>query len=427
MKTKSKVLILFALISMSSLLNAQNLECFVIVPPEKALSNVKKIAILNFENFDKNPYYNTYGGNAFVNYLTAQLLDENRGIYTLPGGIFSNPKVGKSFIKSSGIKIFKIVEREQLSSILKEKNLSLDVSLNDNQAAEVGKVLGIDALLMGTIKHTYNSNRTIVKYPDGSSAYCTENICETEIFIKVVSVENAQIIATKTIKKVSSDKQWGKNESAVLGFEKLAEINLKALAFEASCFITPFYVYYKADFRKIKTKEYKDKVSDIKKLIENEDLNSLYTIYKAIYDADNYNVEAAYNLALLSVITGDYISGANWDKIVYEIDSKEFGKANEWAKSWETSANSLKYLGVEIDKYNFDSKGSTDALANKIKTKGSKSDRFEVFEKTDKNSQVLAKVPGETEFVVIEKSGDFTKIKLLGGKEGYISNDNVKK
>lgn len=418
---------MFALIGITSMLKAQNIDCFVIAPPEKSLLNVKKIAILNFENFEKNSYYNTYGGSAFVDYLTAKLLDESRGIYALSGGIFGGSKEGKTFIKSSGINVFKIVEREQLSNILKEKNLGVDVALNDNQAAELGKVLGIDVLLMGTIKHTYNSNRTLEKYTDGSTTHCTENTCGTEILIKVVSVENAQIIATKTIKNVSSDKKWGKDEGNVLTFEQLAEKNMKSLAYAAAFYMAPYYVYYKADFRKIKVKEYKDKASDIKRFIENEDLKSMYTIYKAIYDADNYNVDAAYNLTLLSVITGDYISGSNWDKIIYEIDSKEFGKANEWAKSWETSANSLKSLGVEIAKYDFDSKGSSDALANKVKTKGNKNDRFEVYEKTDRGSTVLVKVPGETEFIIIEKSGDYTKIKLLGGKEGYISNENVKK
>ncbi len=427
MKTVKKSLVLLALLGLCLVVKSQNLECFVINPPEKPLINVEKVAILNFSNFDNNEYYRTFGGNAFVNYLTSQLLDENRGLFTILSGIFNIPKEGKTFIKSSSINTFKVIEREQLNSILREKNLSSDVELSDNQASELGKVLGVDVLLMGTIKHNYNSNRTTVRYTDGTSAFCTENTCATEIFIKVVSTTNAQIIATKTIKKTNSDKKCGNDEGKVLRFEPLAEMNLKNLALQAASFIAPSYLYYKADFRKIKEKEHKDKVSDIKKIIDNEDLGRLYTIFKAIYDADNYNADAAYNLALLHVITGDYEGAAYWDRIAYEVNPKEYGKANEWANYWEENANILKSVGVEIQKYNFDEQTDPNIFADKVKTKGKKSDRFDVFEQADATSSVQAKVPGDTEFVVLEKGATFVKIKLLGGKEGYINKENLKK
>jgi len=278
------------------LLSAQSIECFVIAPPEKPLVNVKKIAIMNFSNFDNNTYYNSYGGSAFVNYLTAKLLDENRGIYSLSGGLFGGYKEGKTYIKSSGINVFQIVEREQLSNVLREKNFGTEVTLDDNQAAEVGKVLGIDALITGTVKHIYNSNRTTVKLGDGSSAFSTENTCSTEITMKLVSVSNGQIMATKTFKYNSNDKKWGRDEGNVLGFEQLAESNMKAIALATANYISPSYNYYKADFRKIKTSEFKNKNDDLKKYIENADFVNIYSIYKAIFDADNYNADVAYNL-----------------------------------------------------------------------------------------------------------------------------------
>jgi len=427
MNRKSIILFFLALLCVSFIANAQDFECFVMISPEKPLPNVKKIAILDFNNFDKNPYYTSYGGNAFVNYLTAKLLEENRGIYNISHGILGGTKEGKTYIKSSGISIFQIVEREQLSNVLREKSLGNDVSLDDNQAAEVGKVLGIDALIMGTVKHTYNSSRSVVKYTDGSTADCTENSCGTEIFIKIVSVANGQIIATKTYQRNSSDKKWGKDEASVLGFEPLAENNLKLLAFDASNYFSPYYAYYKADFKKMKAKEYKDKSADIKKMIDNADFTNLYSIYKAIYDTDNYNAEAAYNLALLSVITGDYSGASKWDVIANEADPKEFGKGKEWAKEWEDRAMSLASIGVNMEKFDFSSKINSDALADKIHTKGKREDRFEVYEKDDVSSSVISKVPGDTDFIVIEKDGDFIKIKLLGGKEGYINSLNLKR
>ena len=427
MKTTIKFFFSFAVLFLTiNSLIAQKFESFVIIQPEKPLYNISKAAILNFSNYDNNPYYNTYGGSAFANYLTSELLDENRGIYNLTQGLLGS-KEGKSYIKSSKINSIQIVEREQLYKVIDEKNISNDIAIDDNKAAEIGKVLGIDALIMGTIKHIYNSNKGIVKLSDGTTASSTENSCTTEVMIKVVSVANGQIIATNSFKKENSDKKYGKQEGNVLKFEQLAESNMKIIAYRAANYISPYYLYYKADFRKIKTNDFKEKNEDIKRYIENADFKNLYSIYKAIFDADNYNADVAYNIALIKVITGDYKNAAEWDRIAYEADPKEFGKAKEWADSWEQTANTLEKLGVIIEKVNFDSQINTNALADKIKTKGKREDRFEVFENPSTTSSVVAKIPGDSEFIIIEKSGDFTKIKLLGGKEGYISNENIKK
>lgn len=424
MKTKFKFTLLLVLLSLSALISAQNVECFVITPPEKPLLNVKKIAILNFSNFDDNSYYHNYGGTAFVDYLTAKLLDEKKGLYNLSSGLFGL-KEGKTFIKSSGINVFQIIEREQLSNVLREKNFGTEVALDDNQAAEVGKVLGVDALITGTVKHIYNSNTSRVKLTDGSSTSSTENTCSTEITMKVISVSNGQIIATKTFKNNSSDKKWGRTEGNVLGFEQLAESNMKSIAYSAATYISPFYLYNKSEFLKIKVAEFKDKVTNIKSYLEAGDLQSAYSVYKAIYDADNYNAVAAVNLAELYFITGDYEETAKWYDIATQIDPKSYAKQNEAAKKWAGFSKTIRDCGIVIDKYDFNT--SSDVLAEKVTTKGNKSDRYEVYEKSDKSSVVLVKVPGETDFIVIEKSQDFTKIKLIGGKEGYISNDNTKK
>jgi len=67
------------------------------------------------------------------------------------------------------------------------------------------------------------------------------------------------------------------------------------------------------------------------------------------------------------------------------------------------------------------------AVANSVKTKGSKSDRYDVYVGPDKGASVVSKVPGDTEFEILGDSGLYFKIKLLGGKEGYILKENVKK
>ena len=66
------------------------------------------------------------------------------------------------------------------------------------------------------------------------------------------------------------------------------------------------------------------------------------------------------------------------------------------------------------------------ASAKSVKTRGGKSDRYEVLAGPEKGASVVSKVPGDTEFELLGDNGDFVKIKLMGGKEGYILKDNVK-
>lgn len=424
MKRIYQINILIVLLLISSMLNAQTIESFVIAPPQNYIAGIKNIAFLDFENFNQDSYYRTYGGSAFVNYLTAEFLDERRGIYNLSGGLFARPKEGKTYIHSNSINRFKIIEREELNKVLQEKNLGANITLSDNQAAEVGKVLGIDAFITGTIKYDYNSSRTYSTYKDGSVVYTTENKCTTEITVKLLSVANAQVMATKSFSYTSSDKQWGSNEGKVLTFEQLAPINLKVIALQIAAYFSPYYYYVKEDFGKIKVSEFKDKVKNVSSYLENGDLISAYAVYKAIYDADNYNAVAANNIAILYFITGDYEEAVKWWDIASQIDSKGYGKIYEAAKPWVDYGKILSAMGIVIEKYNFTT--NTDALAEKIHTKGNKSDRFEVYENPDKNSTIVVKVPGDTEFIVVSKNGNFVKIKLLGGREGYINKDSFK-
>jgi Curli production assembly/transport component CsgG/Bacterial SH3 domain len=426
MKTKSKVLILFALmIGLNPILKAQTIECFVLTPPSKFFPEVKNIAFLDFENFNQDAYYKTYGGNAFVNYLSAAFLDNSRGMYPLSFGLFSGQTFSGSLIKCNGINKLKIVEREQLYKVLNEKNLSSNGTISNNQATEIGKIMGIDALITGTIKYDYKTARTQYTTTSGQLVYNTENICSAEITVKVISVATGQIMATQSFTSGYKDNKSGTYEGSVMKFEQLAPLNLKDIANQVACYLAPSYLHYRAEFGKIKNNEFKDKVKNIRTYLEKIDLKNAYAVYKSIYDADNYNSIAAANIGELYFITGDYEEAAKWYEIASQIDSKVYGKKYEQMKISAESISKFKQLGIEIEKYDFTI--SADALADKTHTKGSKSDRYEVYEKADNSSSVQAKVPGDTEFIVIEKSGSFVKIKLLGGKEGYISNDNVKK
>lgn len=82
----------------------------------------------------------------------------------------------------------------------------------------------------------------------------------------------------------------------------------------------------------------------------------------------------------------------------------------------------LASLGVELEKYEFAVSNSemTSTLSPKIKLKGGAKDRFLIKKTPHSNAETLAKIPGGLELDLLEKEGDWIKVRLIDGKIGYV-------
>jgi len=91
--------------------------------PDLNITNVKRIAVLDFED-------RTYPGvgRSAANLLISNLLDQ---------------------------RYYQIIERSELSKILMEHKLNLTGLIEEKTVKEVGKILGVDAIIMGNVT-TYN-------------------------------------------------------------------------------------------------------------------------------------------------------------------------------------------------------------------------------------------------------------------------------
>lgn len=420
-----KFITLFFAMQFAIMSTAQTIECFSIVPPEKVLSNTHKIALMDF-GISCNPYFAeaSTAGTKLNAYMTELLLKETRGIYRIEGGWFSANMEGKTYQKSTSINIYKLIERSQLENVLREQNLVSGGMVTDNQAAQVGKLLGIDVIVIGQISISPKSTESKVTYNDGSVANCKENSVMVDATIKLISVTTGEILGTNTYTCTKYDKQCGKDIDKTMNFGQLLDAGLTTLSFKLVDYFAPHYVYCKYEFEKIKVDEFKDKVKNINDYFKNDDLQSVYAVYKAIYDADNYNASAAFNLAYLYDMTGDAENCLNYMEIANQIDAKKYGKHYTNAKKSLEMWKTLQSLGVTFEKYDFQT--SATALAEKVTIKGKDSDRIDVYTEPDPNTAVVAKIPGGKEFVVLEKKGDWTCLQLLGGKKGWINKANCK-
>jgi len=396
-----------------------DLECFMIEPPEKVLENVKKIAVLDFEGKDGK-------GKQFADYLISELLDEDRGIRDIKG--FLKNKEGKTYLEGARTNVFQLVERSQLESVLSEQGLGMTGIVEDNQAAEVGRVLGLDALVLGNVSYSYVDKDEKRKYTVNKKTYykyCTTRTTKAEVRLKIISVSTGEILGTKDLSQSYHDDKCDEERSGLLSPSVLANYCLMDIAYWMANYFTPKFSLVEYDFEKIKYKEFKKQAKEASKLASKGMIDEAFPIYNSIYEADPYNPKAAYNLAHLYQAVGHFDRSLELYKEAYEMepDNKDFQESYDKAKSLSEFNIVLKNLGVEISEHKFAS--NVDALADKITTKGSRSDRIDIYTKPDINSAVIAQVPGDLEFVVISQEGDWYFIKLKGDDKGYIQESDI--
>lgn len=419
--------LLFGLFLFNSSSVQAQLQCHLINPPEKFLPSAKKLAIMKFENRRLANYYywnrDNYG-DQLVDYMTGLLLEEKRGSVESSPVFFEMPT-----------NQCMVIERSQLDAIIKEQQLGASGAIADNEATKVGKLLGLDIIVSGSFNYTSNdqTSQSTSKSKDGSVRVinCTERKVMVEATMKIISVETGQILATTTKSKDFKERKCDNARSKMTPADQMILNGLKMLAVDLVGYFNASLTYQKLDLEKIKVKDYKDRGKEAYDAAKDGDLASTFGIYKALYEVDNYNPRLAYNLALC------YEAGGNFDKSIplyktsleLEPDNKQYQSNLERAEKAAAFVSDFKAAGFEFNAYDYKSVAQQEVVAvqtESITTKGAKKDRVNVYSDPMKNSDIVAKVPGATEFKVLEKEGDFSKIELLGGKTGYVHNDDVK-
>lgn len=160
------------------------------VPSEVNLSDIKRIAVVHIENDHSNRIANTVG----------------------------------AYLQDTGE--FEIFERAQLQRIMAEHNLTVTGTINESSAAEIGEMLGVEALIYGSVNSfkVYDENtEKKIRIKTGEEEYTTKkgkvkkrNLYgdimaptvirhgELDLTLKVVAVETA-VIRTQRNKRTASE------------------------------------------------------------------------------------------------------------------------------------------------------------------------------------------------------------------------------
>jgi curli biogenesis system outer membrane secretion channel CsgG len=408
-------------------LYSQDVESFILKAPEKPFYSIKKIGVLEFE------CTNNRGMNTVItNFIVSDLLDQYRGIYDKESKYWGlkKGKEGQTFVKGVKTDFYQIIERDQLKKILKEQRLSLSGAIDESSAAEVGRVLGLDLILMGNVSYSSVDEKgsSLLGLASSSGSNCLTRKVNAKGTLKMVSVQTAQIVGTKSAETELKIYKCDDQRSGIPKPEVMAETCMKQIAREFTDYFAPGYQYIEYEFEKIKLKEFKSKGKEAMGFVEKGDLDRAFPIVYAMFEADSYNPKAAYNLGILYEMVGSYIDAFEYYGIAYELDytNDRYAQATKRAKAGVGLNEYLEDIGRPVKPYTFTGGGVADVLADRLQVRGSSSERIEVYELPDKSSEVVAKVPGGLEFMVIEKNGQYYKVQLRGTKTGYIHKSDLK-
>ncbi len=414
------LIVLLIVISSTTTSFAQKVDCFILKAPEKPFYSIKKIGVLEFECTN-----NRRLSSFMTDQLVADLLDQERGIFDTEGGWYGivKDKEGKTYIKGVKTDFYQVIERDQLEKVLREQRLSLSGAIDESSAAEVGRLLGLDAIIMGSVSYSSVDKRTGSEYP------CLKRTVTAKGTMKMVSVETAQVVGTKSAESSLYVKKCTDERSEVPREDVIAQSCMKVLARQFTDYFAPGYQPIEYEFEKVKLKEFKKKAKEAEDFLKNDDLDRAFPIVYAMYEADSYNPKAAYNLGVLYEMVGANSEAHEYYSIAYELDysNSKFAEAEQRSKAGIAVNEYLEDIGRPVQSYTFTGpKGIASALAERVQVKGNSADRIEVYELPDKSSQVIAKVPGGLEFKVVSENGAFYKIQLRGTKTGFIRKSDVK-
>ena len=406
---------------------------FVLVPPEQILPGVKKLAVLDFTGEGAD-------GHSFADAVTARLFEKQRGIEDIKtGGMFGvggHMQEGKTLQQGAFTDVFALIERSRLAQVLQEQRLGQSGVLDEAQAAQVGKVLGVDAIVVGTVsnsvtdqhvreEHTYTQNKH--QYTRTVSCVNREGLMKARI--RIVSAQSGQVLGSVDRPLPVKSKHCDDEEGGLPTEQSVAEESGRALADAVANYLAPHFELREFELEKIRNKQFEGLGERAAEFAEALRVDEAYAIYKSIHDQDAYSPEVLVDLGILNEVVGNWRQAKEFYDQAFQLK-----KSDDHKRGLDRMTRSLSFrdalaqLGVVIQEHTFAaaSEDVARATANMVEIRGGGEDRIPIRALPDDHSEVVASVPGGVTFQVVREEGNCFRIKLLNGKEGYVQKDKVK-
>lgn len=194
----------------------------VLKPAELDVGSVKKVAVLDFDFMGSWDFASENETPTTLKQLGGMLMKNMFDTKKPPDPYEAYPgrKISDNLVsRLVSNKYYTVIERTELSKVLEEQTLSLSGVIDETQAAEVGKLLGAEGLIMGSGTYSIKDNGSWETYKEKKvekKRYRIYRGVTVQINFKIVNVTTGTIVASRT-NSVSNGKNkkyssTGKNE-----------------------------------------------------------------------------------------------------------------------------------------------------------------------------------------------------------------------
>ena len=428
---KNKLIIIFILLLLGGMVSNsfayKKVKCFILKKPAKLLPGVSKIAVLDFEGEGDH-------GRFLADQFIEELLKEDRGITRISGGLFGGGKEGVTHLEGATTRIYNIVERSALETVLKEQSLNMTGLVDDATISQVGKILGVDAIVSGT--YTINSKDTRskeeVSYYENKQKKtkivdCITRKTSVTGSIRIIGVETAQIMATFSSDAVAEDKKCDTEIGSVATKEMQIHACMNTLSNAFTNYINPFFIKIEIELEKIKNSDFSKMADEAASAADHDDIDQAYLLYYAVYQDDPYNPAVLYNLGVLNEVAGNFQdASAMYANALQLDDDKRIKEAISRVDQDIELADVLSSVGIQLERHEFETSPAATAeiSVEKVRIKGKRQDRIDVKESPLITSETIARVPGDIQLKIVQREAEWFKVELPDGKQGYIHEDN---
>ena len=257
---------------------------------------------------------------------------------------------------------------------------------------------------------------------------CLERRITVNLRMRILSIETGQILGNKEVIHTKSDRQCDRDIGAIASVAAL--LDSCVTTGELIAYMSPSFQLVEMALEKVKAKQYADRADEAAEWAEKGDMDRAYLIYYAIFQEDAYNPEVVYNLGILNEAVGNFADAKTMYEKALALRSGERDYQTALARVQKALDFSeiLKSIGMSVTQHEWkiDASEVAAATAQKVVVKGGIADRQEVRQAPIADSEVVARVPGGIELVALTREGDWFKVKLAEGKEGYLHISQVK-
>jgi len=184
--------------------------------PEFSEFNIKKIAVMDFENSVQD------SGGQFVPHPKFNLTPSDKNIFlakndgSIVAGVFERVLLSKYK--------YKIVERRNIERIIKEQQFAGSGYMEENGIAKIGKVTGADAILTGRVIDAYANFEVKTTGDQGAGGFLGTYLAYVTLEMKLVHVQTGEVVWFCVMKRNSMN--YLNEPLSVNNYEILKDLHL---------------------------------------------------------------------------------------------------------------------------------------------------------------------------------------------------------